>query len=66
MSGPSFELSDVTKCQFGTLVTDGVYLTETQCLCVVPPAHDIGLTDLRITIKRSEATLSGITQYRYS
>ncbi|XP_011408713.1 PREDICTED: scavenger receptor cysteine-rich domain superfamily protein-like [Amphimedon queenslandica] len=66
VSGPIFELNDITKCQFGTLATDGVYLTETQCLCVVPPAHDIGLTDLRITIKRSEATLSGITQYRYS
>uniref|UniRef100_A0A1X7ULL6 Deleted in malignant brain tumors 1 protein n=1 Tax=Amphimedon queenslandica TaxID=400682 RepID=A0A1X7ULL6_AMPQE len=65
VSGPIFELNDITKCQFGTLATDGVYLTETQCLCVVPPAHDIGLTDLRITIKRSEATLSGITQYRY-
>uniref|UniRef100_A0A1X7UEZ6 Uncharacterized protein n=1 Tax=Amphimedon queenslandica TaxID=400682 RepID=A0A1X7UEZ6_AMPQE len=44
VSGPSFELSDITKCLFGILVTDGVYLTETQCLCVVPPAHDTGLT----------------------
>ena len=66
VSGPNFQLDDITKCQFGSIVTDGVYLSESQCLCVVPPAPDIGLTDLRITIKRNKAILSGITQYRYS
>ena len=35
-------------------------------ICIVPPAPNIGLSDLRITIIRDEATLSGITRYRYS
>lgn len=66
ITGPTFEPHDKVLCQFDEIETEGAYLSTSQCLCIVPPAPDIGLSDLRITIERDEAVLSGIARYRYS
>lgn len=65
ISGPNFQPQDKVACVFGVIEIDGIYLSEKQCLCIVPPASHIGLTDLIIRITRDVAVLSGITQYRY-
>lgn len=65
ISGPNFQPQDKVTCLFGVIEIDGIRLSEKQCLCIVPPASHIGLTDLNIRITRDAAVLSGITQYRY-
>ena len=66
ISGPTFKPDDNITCIFGTTETVGAFLTEEQCICVVPEANNNGLVNLDIQIVRGTAILSGRTKFRYS
>lgn len=65
INGPTFNQNDNITCIFGKIETEGVYLTEQQCLCVVPQAENDGLVNLNIKIRRGAAILIGRTKFRY-
>jgi hypothetical protein len=65
ISGPTFSSHDTVLCQFGSVQTDGSYLSDSTGLCVAPPSLEVGITDLKITIIRNKDILSGTARYRY-
>ena len=66
ISGPTFKPDDNITCIFGTTETEGVFLTEEQCICVAPETDSDGLINLDIQIVRGTAVLKGQTKFRYS
>jgi deleted-in-malignant-brain-tumors protein 1 len=66
ITGPVFKQDDDIKCIFGQTETQGAYISEEECVCVVPEATTDGLVSLEIRILRGSATLSGVTKFRYT
>ena len=66
ITGPVFEADDDILCIFGQIETEGVYLTDDKCLCVVPSTNKDAIVDLVIKITRGTAVLMGGTKFRYS
>ena len=61
-----FEADDDILCIFDRIETNGVYLSEDKCLCVVPSTTKDAIVDLTIKITRGTAVLIGGTKFRYS
>ena len=65
ITGPIFTLDDDIVCVFGQNETQGVYLSQDKCFCVVPMAANDGIVDLNVRIKRGKIVLTGKTKFRY-
>ena len=65
ITGPIFTLDDDIVCVFGQNETQGVYLSQDKCFCVVPMAANDGIVDLNVRIKRGRIVLTGKTKFRY-
>ena len=65
ITGPIFTLDDDIVCVFGKNETQGVYLSQDKCFCVVPMAANDGIVDLNVRIKRGKIVLTGKTKFRY-
>ena len=65
ITGPTFTLDDDIVCVFGQNETQGAYLSQDKCFCVVPMAANDGIVDLNVRIKRGRIVLTGKTKFRY-
>ena len=57
---------DEIFCAFDKLEDEGLYISETQALCVTPAVKEEGYADFRLIIRRGNNNITGGALYQYS
>ena len=66
VSGLSLREDDEIFCSFDKTENDGLYISETQALCVTPSSKEETYVDFRLIIKRGNNNVTGGALYQYS
>lgn len=66
VSGLSLREDDEIFCRFGKTENDGLYIGETQALCVTPSSKEERYVDFELVIKRGSNNITGGALYQYS
>jgi hypothetical protein len=66
VTGIAYEEDDIVTCKFGKTVVDGLYINDTQSLCVTPPARVESTVEFTIEVRRGALNLTGGARFQYS
>lgn len=66
VNGLSLHEDDEIICVFGKTELEGLYLRETDALCVTPPYKEESYVDFKLVIRRGSSNITGGALYQYS
>lgn len=66
VSGLSLLEDDEIICVFDQTEVEGIYINETQALCITPPAKEETFVNFKTTVRRGNVNITGGALYQYS
>jgi hypothetical protein len=66
IGGLSLLEDDEITCVLDQTEVEGIYINETQALCISPPAKEESFVNFKITVRRGSINITGGALYQYS
>jgi hypothetical protein len=66
VGGLSLLEDDEIICVFDQIEVEGIYINETQALCISPPAKEESFVNFKATVRRGNVNVTGGALYQYS